>query len=180
MFTLEHMTIKNLTPHDVTICDPNSNEIIKTFTPSGTIARVSQKVNDICTVGKIPLTYNTYGEVTGLPESRPNTYYIVSALVANAEPSRNDLLVPNESIRDDTGRIIGCKSLAFPTGPANLILATYGELSVGMLIESLKTFNPSDQVYFQNYDFDPEDGPFFYRLESIDIEPEHSIVFKLD
>ena len=52
-----------------------------------------------------------YGE-SNLPDYEEGVYYIVSALVANAYPERKDLLMVNETIRDDDGRIIGCKSFA--------------------------------------------------------------------
>jgi hypothetical protein len=41
----------------------------------------------------------------------PNTYYIVSQIIKNALPHRDDLLVPADVVRDDRGNIIGCKSL---------------------------------------------------------------------
>jgi len=41
----------------------------------------------------------------------PDVYYIVSQLVKSALPDRDDLLVPAEVVRDETGRIVGCRSL---------------------------------------------------------------------
>lgn len=43
-------------------------------------------------------------------DTTPTIYYIVSMLVKQANPDRTDLLTPNESVRDDKGRIIGCRS----------------------------------------------------------------------
>lgn len=68
----------------------------------------------------IPLTGTTYGAVEGLPaplskDDPRNLHggvgYIVSSLVASRVPNRPDVFIPNESVRDDKGRIIGCKSL---------------------------------------------------------------------
>ena len=60
----------------------------------------------------IDIIEKSFMEVEGLPEPKENTYYIVSALVAGAAKNRNDLLIPNDIVRDDQGRIIGCRSLA--------------------------------------------------------------------
>ena len=54
----------------------------------------------------------SFNEVEGLPEPQENTIYIVSALVAGAAKDRDDLVIPNDIVRDDKGNIIGCKNLA--------------------------------------------------------------------
>ena len=60
----------------------------------------------------IDIMKKSFTEIEGLPEPKENTYYVVSALVAGAAKNRNDLLIPNDIIRDEEGRIIGCKNLA--------------------------------------------------------------------
>ena len=60
----------------------------------------------------VDIMEKSFSEIEGLPEPKENTYYIVSALVAGAAKNRNDLLIPNDIIRDEEGRIIGCKNLA--------------------------------------------------------------------
>lgn len=57
----------------------------------------------------VPLAHKRYGDVTGLPESRPDTLYIVSTLIQQACPERSDLVSPDGIIRDDAGRVIGCR-----------------------------------------------------------------------
>ena len=105
------ITIINLTPHPVNLLDVDANVVI-TFHSEG-LARCSQ--NDII-IGKlnkdIILTKTSYGEVIGLPEQAPRTFYIVSRLVLNALPNRTDLLVPNQLIRDSEGQIVGCRSFS--------------------------------------------------------------------
>lgn len=114
---MEKNTMKNIinmTPHDVVIMDENGNTV-KVF-PSQGVARLSVKtahgkpiiMDDGTTV---PTSYSIFGEVEGLPEEKDDTIYIVSSMIAGRYPQRNDLFIPNESIRDDKGRIIGCKSL---------------------------------------------------------------------
>ena len=105
------ITIINLTPHPVNLLDVNANVVI-TFHTEG-LARCSQ--NDVI-IGKlnkdIILTKTSYGEIIGLPEQSPRTFYIVSRLVRNALPNRTDLLVPNQLIRDSEGQIVGCRSFS--------------------------------------------------------------------
>ena len=60
----------------------------------------------------IDIMEKSFNEVKGLPEPQEDTYYIVSALVAGAAKNRVDLLIPNDTVRDEQGRIVGCRSLA--------------------------------------------------------------------
>ena len=111
------MKIINATPHAINIIGDNGN-ILLTVEPSGILVRVSQKTTDdgCITVDEvsIPVTSNTFGDVVGLPEFNPDTIIIVSAMVANACHDRTDLALVNQAVRDDKGRIIGCRSLSFP------------------------------------------------------------------
>ena len=106
--------IVNLTPHKITFVTNKGNLGVD---PSGTIARVSAKVEEtghiyVTKFGlSVPITETTYGEVEGLPDPVDDTIYIVSSLVAQRVPDRNDVFIPNESVRDENGRIIGCRSL---------------------------------------------------------------------
>lgn len=106
----------NCTPHDINIMDSDNN-IILTVPTSGTLIRVSQNTTDNGFLSidgvNIPITDNTFGDVVGLPPQQDDTILIVSAMVANAS-SRTDLALVNQSVRDEKGRIIGCKSLSFP------------------------------------------------------------------
>lgn len=107
--------IKNLTPHEITIVGENG-EIILSIKPEPISARAKAstvKVGAIEVEGKtIPLTTTKMGEVEGLPPEEKGTMLIVSRIVAEACPNRHDLVIPNESVRDDKGRIVGVKSLA--------------------------------------------------------------------
>jgi hypothetical protein len=105
------LKIVNLTPHAITIIGENRNLVIE---PSGIVTRISATTKNCGTYYledfEVPITVNSYTEVENLPKQVKGTIYIVSALVANAV-KRNDLYIPNESVRDELGRIIGCKSL---------------------------------------------------------------------
>lgn len=47
-------------------------------------------------------------EIVNLPEPKPGTYYIVSKIVAQAMPAREDLIFPGTVVRDADGHIVGC------------------------------------------------------------------------
>ena len=115
--------IINLTPHDVTVYDDNGN-IIATIPRSRVVARVSQSRVPVGTLdyegAKIPLVRTEYGDVQGLPpHPTPDTYYIVSTIVAWALKSRPEwtghILVPDTGpgsrISDEQGRVKGVKYL---------------------------------------------------------------------
>lgn len=102
--------IVNLTPHAINFVHEDGTPRL-TVEPSGTIARVSCKTVVIGEEGGIPVTTNEYGEVEGLPAPETNTIYVVSALVAGRVPTREDVFIPNEAVRNDKGQIVGCKSL---------------------------------------------------------------------
>lgn len=104
------MIIINMTPHKVTILDEN-NLIITEIPPSGKTIRLTVKIQQIGEYAGIPISKSVFGEPIGLPEFVPGYNYIVSQLVKAAFPERIDLLVPAEMQRDNSGNIIGCRSL---------------------------------------------------------------------
>lgn len=108
------MKIVNLTPHSINFVTAEG-EPLMTVAPSGQLARVTAKTVNTgeVTVGEVtlPVTGTTYGEVEGLPAPEEGTIYVVSSLVASRVPDRPDVFIPNESVRDSAGRIVGCKSL---------------------------------------------------------------------
>ena len=104
------MRIINLTPHAINFVREDGSPIL-TVEPSGSLARVSVHTETTGEIAGIPATKSVYGKVEGLPEPEEGTIYIVSSLVAGRVPERKDVFIPNESVRDEKGRIIGCKSL---------------------------------------------------------------------
>jgi hypothetical protein len=110
------MTLVNLTAHRIVIFDSQDGNInVITIEPSGSIARVAQIVEADAPVDGIPVVRSRYGEVTGLPDPQPGTYYIVSAMVAQAVAGRPDVLSPDtgpdSALRDEEGRITGVRRL---------------------------------------------------------------------
>ena len=105
----------NLTPHDIHIVG-SDGKVIKTF-PSEGVIRLSQKSEVVGYLAlengeRIPLTKTSFGEAEGLPEQKKGTIYIVSSLVCQAYPDRQDFFIPDQTVRDEKGRIVGCRSLS--------------------------------------------------------------------
>ena len=107
--------IVNLTPHYVNIVDPaDKTTVIRTFEPAAVPARcVEKRTNEGCIAGDIPISAVSYGEVTGLPARQSGVVYIVSMLVAQTHPHRNDLMFPGEIVRDERGVIVGSTGLSY-------------------------------------------------------------------
>lgn len=105
------MKIVNLTPHAITFMRANEEENL-VINPSGKVARVSNETRQINTIDGIPVMQNVYGEIVDLPDPQEGVIYLVSSIVAARCSERNDVFIPNDSVRDDQGRIIGCRSLA--------------------------------------------------------------------
>lgn len=117
------MKIINLTPHDINILITTMKKVedfgqwiemedttIITIPASGAVARckVERKITGY--INNIPETHTVFGEVEGLPEPQDGIIYIVSSLVAQAV-KRDDIYIPDDVVRDGTGKIVGCKSL---------------------------------------------------------------------
>ena len=110
---MKNVKVINCTPHDVNLVTTKGNI---TFPKSGIIPRLTEsqkKINSVNSNGiEIDIMEKSFLKPEGLPEPQENTIFIVSALVAGACKNRDDLVVPNDTVRDDQGRIIGCRSLA--------------------------------------------------------------------
>lgn len=106
--------IRNLTPHAIFIVDEDSNAL--TVFESEGIARAEQKDEPAGELNGIPLVKTTFGEPIDLPKPEENTYLIVSLATANAAKAAGrttkDLLLTSGVVRDEKGRIIGCKAFA--------------------------------------------------------------------
>lgn len=104
----------NLTPHPINLISKEGGEYV--IEPSGSVARVQEVV--LKTVScKLPNGEHvagrkvSTGEVTGLPEEDGEHVYIVSRPVALAVLGRNDVMVPDDFVRDEGGRILGCRAV---------------------------------------------------------------------
>lgn len=53
-------------------------------------------------------------EAIGIPKPAKDTFYIVSQTIAQAYPERRDLIYPSNFVKDEAGKIVGCKMLVVP------------------------------------------------------------------
>ena len=104
----------NLTPHKVKVVDDDNN-VVATF-PSSGVARVYQHDVLVGEIESIPVVKTEFGEVSGLPEPTEDAVFIVSRITVEAARaqgrSTDDLLVTSGAVRDDQGRIVGCRAFA--------------------------------------------------------------------
>ncbi len=126
------MKIINATPHQIIICskegvtqDPKTKqftaetvEALHTLPPSGIIPRVAMGNIDAEPLLGIPVQLVQYGEIEGLPDPIPDTFYVVSGLVASAavKVGRTDCLAPGALVRNakNPSEVLGCLFLQKP------------------------------------------------------------------
>lgn len=104
------MKIVNCTPHQLdVVCEDGT---ILTIEASGIVPRCTQTEATVASINGIAVTKQVFGEVINLPEAQPETFLVVSRLVASAAKGRKDLLVPGPMIRGEDGRPCGCRGLS--------------------------------------------------------------------
>jgi len=106
---MENINFVNLTPHSIIFYVGNTTLTVE---PSGQIARCSVTREKIGNINGIPINKSRFGKVENLPEPQEGTIFIVSALTAQAVPEREDVFITDDAVRDEHGRIIGCRALA--------------------------------------------------------------------
>ena len=111
------MHIRNLTPHHIKLINQSTGEeVVLPPDPNGparcVVSRV--QVDQLLIRGvTIPIVKTIFGDVYNLPATVHGTRFIVSRPVAEALAGiRRDLLVPENLVRDEQGRIIGAGALA--------------------------------------------------------------------
>lgn len=108
------MAIVNLTPHEVTLHlddDPMGEKIA--FPASGDVARLATIELGALLVDDVLVDLVEFHHIENPPPVIEGRWYIVSLPTALAQP-RGDFLVPFREVRDDGGRIVGCRALARP------------------------------------------------------------------
>ena len=107
---LNEITIVNLTAHTINIINPALG-LDLSIPAEGIDVRVATEVTEDFGNGIFKIGY---GEVTGLPDPKEGTIFIVSSMVlAAVGNSRSDVFAPASfaPIRDNQGRIIGVPGL---------------------------------------------------------------------
>lgn len=107
------MKLVNLTPHPVVLLGLGGGTV--TIPPSGTVARCAVRREPLGRVDleglAVPIRELEYWAVEGLPRPAPSTLYLVSSVVAQAV-QRDDVVIVDEVVRDEQGRVIGARALA--------------------------------------------------------------------
>ena len=103
----------NLTPHPINI---HYGGGVLNLAQSGTVPRLEEHKTELAPLDGVPLCTIKMGVPQGLPAPQEGVYLVVSALVANhpSVSNRNDLLYPGPAVRDENGRIVGCRGLCVP------------------------------------------------------------------
>jgi hypothetical protein len=102
----------NLTPHPLKVYADDRRTIIMEFPKPSTanIPRIQEKEKFAIELNGVPVIEKSYSETENLPERKTNVFLIVSLMVLQANPGRDDLLCPdtgNGAVRDESGRIVG-------------------------------------------------------------------------
>jgi hypothetical protein len=103
-------SIHNLTPHDINLIGENG-ELVQTFKSEGSARCVATR-QKVATLNGLPINKVGFGETVDLPDFDYDIFYIVSRIVADANPERSDLLIVDDTVRNEQGQIIGCKSFS--------------------------------------------------------------------
>ena len=115
----------NCTPHDVAIyssadCymyngslylregDEEYPEPLRVYPAAKEPARVTFVQKPAGMADGIPVCWWAPNEIVNLPEPKTDTFYIVSKMVAQAWPEREDFIFPGTVVRDADGRVVGC------------------------------------------------------------------------
>jgi len=109
--------IVNLTPHEVNLVLGDGKVV--TF-PSLGVIRLPKRTEVVGKIAtsidgrevEIPLSKTSFGKAEGLPEREEGTIFIVSSLICQACPDRDDFFIVDQTTRDKDGRIVGCRSLS--------------------------------------------------------------------
>jgi len=102
--------IKNATPHKINVF--LSNGSVKTIEPCGKVPRIEFEECFVRTINDIDIVTTISLGLIDTPNKEPNTLFIVSRVVASFS-NRTDFIVPNNLVRDNNNKIIGCRNFTF-------------------------------------------------------------------
>lgn len=102
------MNFANLTPHAIRVLNPDGSLALE-IAPSGSVARVATRSEQIGTLDGVPIFRVVRGAVTGLPDG--DGRFIVSLLVRESAPGDVRLFSPGELRRGPDGQPVGCVGL---------------------------------------------------------------------
>jgi len=124
------MPIVNCTPHELTIISTNCSCVHGRITDEEgfedfcshrhelilpkcqTAIRVSISSKLVGLFEGVEEYETVLGEVIDLPKEKKGTLLVVSRIVKDASPGREDLRIPGNLFRDKNGKVIGCYGLS--------------------------------------------------------------------
>lgn len=110
------MILVNLTPHEVKIFV--GEEVVATYPLAEHPARAkpsAKAVGEVNVEGhQIPIFVVSFGNLQDAPPVIEGTMYIVSQIAGQAmlAAGRKDFVLTHDTVRDDQGKIVGCKAFA--------------------------------------------------------------------
>ena len=109
--------VRNLTAHPVTFVSPDGTRSTIAPDPAGPARVVIERVQEgeVQIEGvpfPVPVFRSRVAEPAQLPEPEPGVLLLVARAVAEAAPGREDLVIVDQTVRDDQGRIVGAQALA--------------------------------------------------------------------
>ncbi|MFJ4010341.1 hypothetical protein [Streptomyces sp. NPDC090026] len=116
----DSVRLVNLTPHPVRLISGDGTALTELPSSPAPARRTESTEPEPPLIAKgitVPVVRLSFGPVENLPPPTPGTAYVVSRLVAEAYPDRDDLFVPALLVRDADGVTTGCRALA--RGTAN-------------------------------------------------------------
>lgn len=104
------MEFRNLCPHALQLVkEDGSVLVLEPFSQSPARREVVRSESE--SIEGFGITTESLGPVVGLPEPEPGVVLVVSRLVMQGCPGREDVYVPGELIRDGAGAVIGARGL---------------------------------------------------------------------
>lgn len=112
--------IVNLTPHPLVVYAGDGVQL--TVPQSGQVCRLSEvrspSTNMIVEGTTVPMVELRYAaEPVDLPSPEAGVLCLVSRVAAAAFTDRDDVVFPLDEVRDESGRIVGCRGLGRFTTP---------------------------------------------------------------
>jgi hypothetical protein len=109
--------VVNLTPHVVRLIGAETTVELLSAGPPARVVLRPDRDDGAVRIGPllVPVKRTAASPlVTGVPDRRPGVVFIVARPVAEALPDRDDLFYPHDTVRDERGVVVGCRSLARP------------------------------------------------------------------
>ena len=112
------MHLVNLCPHEIDLILDDGAEVLLPPCAKPARAAMERTLDRVVRLElesgpiDVPLSTVEMGDVSELPPPADDTWYVVSLVVAYAYPERSDLLVPDDLVRDEAGRVVACQALS--------------------------------------------------------------------